>query len=321
MAALPALLAVGASIGYGLSDVLAVSAVRRYTASAVALWAQTTGLVILLSATLVVRPEVSTGAIVWGALGGVLGATGILAFYTALQNGPVSVVVPVSATGVLIPLLGGLLAGESMPAHVFVGVVAIISGVMIIAFSQSNKGSQIAGQLPTVGTPGRAQPVPIRDGCTRFEFTRPGSASVVLSGVAAACFGTFYLLVQQATMAEPAIGADESHVGRTLLVALAVQMGALLVTVLAASRHTLECMRPNVMLLVVAMTIGALDVVADLFITYALSSGPVAVIGPLGSLDPVVAVIAAAFLLNERLDRRRLAGVLVCLSGILLVAI
>lgn len=321
MAALPALLAAGASIGYGLSDVLAVSAVRRYTASAVALWVQTTGLVILMAAALAVRPEVSTGAIAWGALSGVIGASGILSFYTALQNGPVSVVVPVSSTGVLIPVLGGLFAGESLSAVAFVGVFAIISGVMIIAFSQGSTGNQLAGQLPVVGTPGRAQPVPIRDGCTPFEFTRPGSASVLLSGVAAACFGTFYLIVQQATMAEPAVAAGEGRISRTLLVALAVQVGALLVTVLAASRHTVECMRPNARLLVVAMAVGALDVVADLFITYAVSSGPVAVIGPLGSMDPVVSVIAAAFLLNERLDRRRLAGVLVCFVGILLVAV
>jgi drug/metabolite transporter (DMT)-like permease len=47
----------------------------------------------------------------------------------------------------------------------------------------------------------------------------------------------------------------------------------------------------------------------------------VAVIGPLGSLDPVVTVVAAAFLLHERLDRRRLVGVIVCVSGILLVAL
>ncbi len=44
---LGAVLAITASVGYGVSDVLSGSAVRRYSTAAVALWSQLVGLALL----------------------------------------------------------------------------------------------------------------------------------------------------------------------------------------------------------------------------------------------------------------------------------
>ena len=52
------MLAVVASVAYGLSDVLSGSAVRRYSTASVALYSQVTGLMLLGLAALVVRPPV-----------------------------------------------------------------------------------------------------------------------------------------------------------------------------------------------------------------------------------------------------------------------
>lgn len=315
-----ALLALTASIGYGLSDVLAVQVVRRHTVSSLALWVQLIGLAVLLLATLISRPDLSPAAMLLGAGAGVMGATGALAFYTALQNGQTSIVAPISATGVLIPVAAGLVAGEPLSAPVLAGVVALVVGVFVIALSQGGETTG-EGRLSAIGTPGRSQAAAVDDGCTQFEFKRPEVTAVALSVAAAISFGSCYSVIDLATAASPDSSSEDARVSGTLLVALAVQVGALAVTILAATRHTMECMRPTSMLLVSAAAIGLLDVMADVLITFAIASGPVAVVGPLGSLDPVVTVLAAALFFREPISPTRLSGVAICGLGVALIAL
>lgn len=52
----PAALALLASLGYGTGSILGRSAVRRHTASSVALWVQTVGFVVLAVAAAITRP-------------------------------------------------------------------------------------------------------------------------------------------------------------------------------------------------------------------------------------------------------------------------
>lgn len=320
MVLIAVLLAAAASLGYGIGDVLAVTAVRRFTASSVALWAQSAGLLLLGLAAVVVRPDVSLAAVCWGLIAGALGATGVLAFYTAFQNGPTTVVAPLSSVGVVVPVLAGLVLDGALSVPGTVGVILLVAGVMIIAFARRGHAPQddMVG-LDLVGTPGRSQPAPVHDGCDRFAFRRPEVAAVLLSLLAAACFGAFLLVVQAAT--DAAAPLSQSRTENALMVAIAVQLGSLLVTALAASRHTVVCIRPNARLLGASVAIGLIDVVADVCLTYALAAGPVAVIGPIGSLDPVVAVVIAAFVLREPLGVRRIVGVVVSVIGVVLVAL
>lgn len=88
----------------------------------------------------------------WGLVAGVLAAAGVLAFYTAMQNGPTSLVAPVSAAGVTIPVLGGIPAGDAPDGRAVAGVSALLAGVMVTALSHGGDGS--GG--PAVATPGRS---------------------------------------------------------------------------------------------------------------------------------------------------------------------
>jgi drug/metabolite transporter (DMT)-like permease len=97
------LLALSASVAYGLSDVLSGSVVRRHSTASLALWAQVTGLAVLAVAAALRRPELSGPAVAWGVGAGAVGAVGLLAFYTALQRGRTSVVTPVAGAGVVVP--------------------------------------------------------------------------------------------------------------------------------------------------------------------------------------------------------------------------
>ena len=128
-------LAPPASFGYGTGSVLVRSAVRTNTASSVALWVQAVGFFSLVAGLAVVRPDASWDAVLWGLAAGALAAGGVLSFYTALQNGPISFVAPVSSTGVVVPVAGGLMLGEHVTLSALIGLTLVLVGVMVIARS------------------------------------------------------------------------------------------------------------------------------------------------------------------------------------------
>jgi uncharacterized membrane protein len=99
-----------------------------------------------------------------------------------------------------------------------------------------------------------------------------------------------------------------------------VQAGALAVTLLAATGHTRACLAPRRRLLVAAGGIGLVDVLGDLALVVAVEIGPLAVVGPLGSLDPVVCVLIAVAVLRERLCPMQAVGIAAVLVGVVLVA-
>ncbi len=316
-----ALLAVLASVGYGLSDVLSGTVVRRYSTASLALWAQVTGLVVLGVAAAVRRPEPSGAGLAWGAGAGVVGALGLLAFYTALQRGRTSVVAPVAGAGVVLPVLAGVLGGDALGWRTGLGVVAVVAGVLVVAaVPDEAEPSPDPGTRAARPVPGRTQPVPVYDGCVPAARAGDARSSVVLAALAALAFGLFFVVLETATGRAVLPGAGQDAFDVALVVALAVQAGALVVTLLAATRHTLACLLPGRSLVVPATLVGLVDVGADVLVTLAVDRGPLAVVGPLASLDPVVAVLVATVVLRERLRPLPAVGVLCALTGIVLVA-
>src|SRR3954470_8830676 len=120
-----ALLALLASAAFGASDFIAGITSRRISPVAVALWSQLAGAAALLVALALSgqRPEAS--GIAWGAASGVVAAVGVLLFYRALAIGPTSVISPVVASGVAIPVLVGVFGGELPSAVVVVGLLDV----------------------------------------------------------------------------------------------------------------------------------------------------------------------------------------------------
>ncbi|WBQ08399.1 EamA family transporter [Kribbella sp. CA-293567] len=311
-------LALTASVAYGISDVVSGVVVRRHTAAAVALWAQLTGLVLIGAAVVVRRPDLELPGLSWAAAAGALGSLAVLAFYTALQNGPITIVAPVAGAGVVVPLVIGSATGERVGTLAVLGLIATVAGVLTVSLASGAKATSQEDAPPWHAkfTPGRAHPVPVSDGCGPVPHRRPGPAAVLLAVGAAVGFGGFFVLLDRATRAAGGGGTDE-----VLLVGIGIQIGAFAVTMLAASRHTLKCLRPTSRLLLLAASIGVLDLGADLLLTVATSNGPLTLVGPLGSLDPVVVVLLALVLLRERVNRYQAVGVGLTLTGIALVVL
>ena len=67
-------------------------------------------------------------------LGGALGMGGLGAFYSAMAMGTMSVVAPIAALGVLVPVGYGLAQGEDPSALQLVGLVAAIAGAVVLGY-------------------------------------------------------------------------------------------------------------------------------------------------------------------------------------------
>lgn len=325
---LAALLAVLSSVSFGVSDVLSGVALRRHSTAALALWAQLTGLALVGVAVAAVRPEAAQGSLTWGVAAGALGAAAVLTFYTALQRGSTTVVAPIAGCGVAIPVLAGLVSGEALGVRAVVGVVAAFAGVLLVApggddpdemAPASGSGLQ-AGPKPQSNRlvePLRGQPVPAFDGCVPARNSRSQRSSIRLAVLSAVGLGAFFVILDQATAAA---GDAAGSFGTALVVALAVQVGALAVTSLAATRHTRTCLMLSRALLGTALLVGMLDLAADLLLNLAIGDGPLAVVGPLGSMAPVVSVLIATVVLRQRVRRGQGVGIAVVLIGIALIA-
>jgi drug/metabolite transporter (DMT)-like permease len=176
-------------------------------------------------------------------------------------------------------------------------------------------------RLP-LGTPGAARPMPVHDGCVPPAGATDHRRSIVASVVAAVGFGGFFVVLDQAATTQAATGgAAGASLDDSIAVALMVQVGAIAVTGLATTRHTWACLRPSRPLLLVGSGVGLLDVVGDFSLTYAVSAGPLSLVGPLGGLDPVVTVIVATVLLRERLGPLQASGVTLAVGGALAVGL
>ncbi|MGW5580670.1 EamA family transporter [Micromonospora chokoriensis] len=313
-------LALIASVGYGVSDVISGVVVRRHTAASVALWAQVAGLVILTSLVALRRPQVTSAGVLWGAAAGVVAALGVLFFYTALQKGRTAVVVSIAGCGAVVPVVFGLAKGESAGGLTISGLAVTIIGVVVVGSGDhAEPVTALPGGPKTAPVPGRSSPMPLSDGCRPASPVLATSrTSVWLSIAAAATFGAFFVLLDTAT--EAATVAASGNIDTVVVVALAVQLGAFAVTLVAATRHALHCLRPTRSLVMLATTVGVLDVAADLAVTSAISIGPLTLVGPLASLEPVVSVLIATIVLRERLGLRQSVGVALVLLGTGLVA-
>ena len=142
------LLALLSSALWGSADFLGGLMSRRIAAVAVVGASQTAGLAAATIAALVTGGfSAPHGWIVPSMLAAVSGASGLLVFYVALASGTMGVVSPIAALGAVVPVVGGLLAGEQPSALASAGIVLALIGA-VAASGPELQGS--AGARPVV---------------------------------------------------------------------------------------------------------------------------------------------------------------------------
>jgi drug/metabolite transporter (DMT)-like permease len=166
-------LALSAAVCWGLADFLAGLASRRVAVPVVLLLVEGGGLIVIATVALLAgkpwfdNPDNALLA----ALGGLSGVMGLGLFYRALAIGTMSVVAPISASGVALPVVVGLASGDRPSPAASVGLAAIVAGVVVAS----------------------------REGHVDAAAARAGRMSIGLALLSAVGFGGFFALTDPAS--------------------------------------------------------------------------------------------------------------------------
>lgn len=132
---LAVVLALGCAVTYGIADFLGGVLARRAATLAVVVGSQFFGLLILVILLPVLPPATVTATdLWWGAAAGMAGGCALIAFFTALSRGSITVVAPISAllSGTL-PVVAGVAFGERPSALAWLGIAAALPAVALIS--------------------------------------------------------------------------------------------------------------------------------------------------------------------------------------------
>ena len=240
---------------------------------------QAFGALLLVVALVVTRPAwPNASEWAWGLAGGLSLAVGLGALYGGLARGVMSIVSPISATGAAIPIVYGLARGERPSALQWAGVVLAL--VSIVFVSRQPGSAVAAGER---------------------------SAGIALALVAAAGFGTFFVL------ADLAEGAGVLHATLAQRIGLLVVVAAVVV----ATRPPVSGVRGRLLPL---LAVGALDTTATGLYVAATGEGLTSVVSVVASLYPAFTIMLAYAILHERLARPQAAGAGGALAGVGLMA-
>jgi drug/metabolite transporter (DMT)-like permease len=134
-------LALAASLSWGVADFIAGLRSRRLPLLSVLIVVQTAGL-LSVAAVVAVRGEGPPGreAVVYAMLAGLAGGIGLAALYRGLAVGSMSIVAPITATGVVVPVAVGLASGDELSGAQAAGIALAIGGIVLAAREQGDSG-------------------------------------------------------------------------------------------------------------------------------------------------------------------------------------
>ncbi|MBC6456430.1 DMT family transporter [Actinomadura sp. HBU206391] len=282
------LLGIGAALGYGVADFLGGAASRRSSALRVLLLSMPVGLVLLLAAAVLTTGAPPSDGMAWGFAGGLAGGTGILTFYRALAQGPMSVVAPVSAlAAAILPVAAGALSGERLEGTVLAGVVLCVAAVALVSMEDG----------------GRTE-----EGASRRTLLDSGPFMAAVSGFA---FGGFFIMLNEA--------GDDGGLW-PLVASRTSGFALLLVTALIAGGPKGASLSGTATLVLVAFS-GVLDAAGNALYFLAAQQGMLSLAAVLTSLYPAVTVLLARVVYSERLRVIQRAGLAVAVAGVALVTL
>ncbi|HZQ82359.1 MAG TPA: DMT family transporter [Gaiellaceae bacterium] len=138
------LLALGASLAWGVADFVGPLISRTYGALPVLFWAQIGG-VAGIGIAIAVRGDGPPG---WGVLYAVLasigGMLGIVAYYRGMVEGAMSVVAPIAGVSAVIPVVFGIATGDHPSATQICGIVCALAGVGFASIEHQEGRRRIA---------------------------------------------------------------------------------------------------------------------------------------------------------------------------------
>jgi drug/metabolite transporter (DMT)-like permease len=161
------LLALAASSCWGIADFLGGLQAKRVPVPVVLCLVEGTGLALVLVVIVATgAPLPGTRAAILSVVAGIAGVIALGCFYRALAIGTMSIVAPISATGVSIPVVVGIATGDRLSTVVAAGLVVTVGGVVLAS----------------------------REGHEDAERAAAGKLSIALALVAAVGFGSYFVM-------------------------------------------------------------------------------------------------------------------------------
>jgi drug/metabolite transporter (DMT)-like permease len=140
-----ALLALGASLTWGLGDFLGGVKARALPTLTVLAASQPFGLAVLGIAVAVRGTGPPGEEVAWSALAALLGTIGLLAFYRGFATGAMSVVAPIAAISAGVPVIWGVaVSGDRIHGLQAIGFVAAIGGSVAASLELQPDRRQLA---------------------------------------------------------------------------------------------------------------------------------------------------------------------------------
>jgi drug/metabolite transporter (DMT)-like permease len=155
---LAVLLALLTACVYGTADDLGGHATKRVPALVVTFVGQLFGLAVLgVAAWTSGIPAPAAADWGWSALAGLAGSTGLLAFYSAMSSGHMTVVAPVTAvTNAAIPVIVGFAIGERPGVLALVGIPLALVAVALVSDVLGPDHRRAPGRVVALGALGGA---------------------------------------------------------------------------------------------------------------------------------------------------------------------
>lgn len=254
---------------------------RRMPVLVVMVVSQTAGLAVIVTAVATAGGGAPGADFVpYAMLAGTAGSLGLLAFYRGLAIGQMGVVAPISSMAVLVPVIFGLATGDRPSALQSVGGLIGLAGIALA----SRESAEEAGASRRVAA---------------------GVGLALLSGIG---FGTFFVAMDVAADSDP-LWANLVNRGTSL------SLGVLALLVLRPGRGRLSRRE-----LPVLLSVGTLEMTANVAFAFAATEGLLSVTSILSSLYPVVVVALAWVVLKERLHPVQQWGAVLALVGVALIA-
>jgi drug/metabolite transporter (DMT)-like permease len=163
----PVLLSLAASSCWGVADFLGGLQSKRVPVAVVLCVVEGAGLVGVLAIILATgEPFPGSRAAILSVVAGIGGVIALGCFYRALAIGTMSIVAPISATGVTLPVVVGIATGDRLSTIVAVGLGVTFAGVLLASREQHDDAERAAA----------------------------GKLSVALALVAAIGFGSYFVM-------------------------------------------------------------------------------------------------------------------------------
>lgn len=272
-----ALLALMSSLSWGVADFMGGLASRRVGSLRVLTVSYPAGGVLITAAALIVIPGQLSVASLWiGVAAGAVGAIAMGLLYAALSRGQMGIVSPITAVlSGAVPVVVGLLLGESLSTIAVIGMVVAAAAVVLV--------SRESG--PHRKTPLSAIALAVGSGMAIGAYLSVLGTAADDSGIWVATIGRWVSSVLVAV---------------ALLISLRRAVGAS-----GAPRAAFPWG--------MALAAGALDAMANAIFQLAAQRGLLAIVAVIGSLYPAATVVLARYLLHEHLSRLQLTGVALAL--------